>query len=275
MCFWHLMLDLSRDDGVTIFISTHFRMNEALRCDRISLMHAGRVLDSDTPQALMDKVRPANPGSHLYRLPEAVGEPAPASGHRPDASSIDPPPRRRRQPAPCFSRIPSREALELRRDPIRGIRPVRQPAAAVHHRLRHQPDVKTSPSPCSTATNHHQPGVCLSLATARAISPKAPLQMPTNWNGACNVRNQPGGGNPARFWSTISSAAPMAGHVARRRDADARRNHQGLCHGPASPVTCSNWPPNGASTNSQPADVGRCATATTRTWKASMPWCRR
>ena len=51
--FWQLMLDLSRQDGVTIFISTHF-MNEAQRCDRISLMHAGKVLDSDTPQGLMD-----------------------------------------------------------------------------------------------------------------------------------------------------------------------------------------------------------------------------
>ncbi|MBN9287523.1 MAG: multidrug ABC transporter ATP-binding protein [Gammaproteobacteria bacterium 39-13] len=50
--FWKLMLDLSRQDKVTIFISTHF-MNEAERCDRISLMHAGRVLVSDTPTALI------------------------------------------------------------------------------------------------------------------------------------------------------------------------------------------------------------------------------
>lgn len=49
--FWQIMADLSRNDGVTIFISTHF-MNEAERCDRISLMHAGRVLVSDTPEAL-------------------------------------------------------------------------------------------------------------------------------------------------------------------------------------------------------------------------------
>ncbi|MEY2840566.1 MAG: hypothetical protein RJB60_2865, partial [Pseudomonadota bacterium] len=49
--FWQLMVDLARKDGVTIFISTHF-MNEAERCDRISLMHAGRVLVSDTPQAI-------------------------------------------------------------------------------------------------------------------------------------------------------------------------------------------------------------------------------
>ncbi|HFI9293555.1 TPA: ATP-binding cassette domain-containing protein [Escherichia coli] len=44
--FWQLMVDLSRQDKVTIFISTHF-MNEAERCDRISLMHAGKVLDRD------------------------------------------------------------------------------------------------------------------------------------------------------------------------------------------------------------------------------------
>jgi ribosome-dependent ATPase len=41
--FWCVLIDLSRDDDVTIFLSTHF-MNEAERCDRISLMHAGKVL---------------------------------------------------------------------------------------------------------------------------------------------------------------------------------------------------------------------------------------
>ncbi len=50
--FWQLMVDLARNDGVTIFISTHF-MNEGARCDRISLMHAGKVLVSDTPDRLV------------------------------------------------------------------------------------------------------------------------------------------------------------------------------------------------------------------------------
>jgi ribosome-dependent ATPase len=49
--FWRLLVELSREQGVTIFLSTHF-MNEAQRCDRISLMHAGKVLACDTPDAL-------------------------------------------------------------------------------------------------------------------------------------------------------------------------------------------------------------------------------
>ena len=51
--FWELLVSLSRHDNVTIFISTHF-MNEAMRCDRISLMHAGEVLVYGTPQQLID-----------------------------------------------------------------------------------------------------------------------------------------------------------------------------------------------------------------------------
>lgn len=50
--FWQLLIELSRRDKVTIFVSTHF-MNEAERCDRISLMHAGKVLASETPAALI------------------------------------------------------------------------------------------------------------------------------------------------------------------------------------------------------------------------------
>ncbi|SON57451.1 putative ABC transporter ATP-binding protein YbhF [Hartmannibacter diazotrophicus] len=50
--FWRHLADLSRKDGVTIFVSTHF-MNEAERCDRISLMHRGRVLAMGTPADLV------------------------------------------------------------------------------------------------------------------------------------------------------------------------------------------------------------------------------
>jgi len=51
--FWELLVELSREHGVTIFISTHF-MNEAERCDRISLMHAGKVLAQGTPNELKE-----------------------------------------------------------------------------------------------------------------------------------------------------------------------------------------------------------------------------
>ena len=63
--FWRTLIDLSRDDGVTIFLSTHF-MNEAERCDRISLMHRGRVLAVGAPKEL---VRSA--AAHLSRTPSS------------------------------------------------------------------------------------------------------------------------------------------------------------------------------------------------------------
>ncbi len=51
--FWEMLVDLSRKQGVTIFVTTHF-MNEGMRCDRISLMNAGKVLACDEPQKLID-----------------------------------------------------------------------------------------------------------------------------------------------------------------------------------------------------------------------------
>lgn len=71
--FWQLMVDLSRQDKVTIFISTHF-MNEAERCDRISLMHAGKVLASGTPQELVEKRGAASlEEAFIAYLQEAAG----------------------------------------------------------------------------------------------------------------------------------------------------------------------------------------------------------
>ncbi|RGE44685.1 ABC transporter ATP-binding protein/permease [Comamonas testosteroni] len=75
--FWRLLIELSRRDHVTIFISTHF-MNEAERCDRMSMMHAGKVLDSDTPAALTVK-RGASTLEEAFigYLVEASGDAAP------------------------------------------------------------------------------------------------------------------------------------------------------------------------------------------------------
>src|SRR5262249_42932578 len=49
--FWELLIDLSRRDGVTIFITTHFR-NEGRRCARISLMTAGKFLAQAPPATI-------------------------------------------------------------------------------------------------------------------------------------------------------------------------------------------------------------------------------
>jgi len=57
--FWELLISLSRQQGVTIFVTTHF-MNEGMRCDRISLMNAGKVLAADAPQKLIEARHAAN-----------------------------------------------------------------------------------------------------------------------------------------------------------------------------------------------------------------------
>ena len=126
--FWRLMVELSRRDKVTIFISTHF-MNEAERCDRMSMMHAGRVLDSDTPAALIAKRgaatleeafigylrdSTAGEGGDRDETAEAAWQaPAPAAG-RPSLAQ------RWRASLGRMASYMWRESLELRRDPVRA-----------------------------------------------------------------------------------------------------------------------------------------------------------
>ncbi|WP_028357096.1 ribosome-associated ATPase/putative transporter RbbA [Brackiella oedipodis] len=52
--FWEHLIKLSRQQKITIFVSTHF-MNEASWCDRISLMHQGNLLDIGSPEELRRK----------------------------------------------------------------------------------------------------------------------------------------------------------------------------------------------------------------------------
>ncbi len=122
--FWRLLAELSRRDHVTIFISTHF-MNEAERCDRMSMMHAGKVLDSDTPAALVAKRGAATlEQAFIGYLVEAGGGSAPVDAPAAPASA----PQTAPQTAPVprgfsLQRLLSylwREALELRRDPVRA-----------------------------------------------------------------------------------------------------------------------------------------------------------
>ena len=127
--FWRLLVTLSRRDGVTIFISTHF-MNEAERCDRMSMMHAGRVLDSDAPAALVAKRGAANlEEAFIGYLVQADGgaDKALPRASVPSVPPAEPPDRgaaaHRRPPRFSLQRLLSyswRESLELRRDPVRA-----------------------------------------------------------------------------------------------------------------------------------------------------------
>jgi ribosome-dependent ATPase len=121
--FWRTLIDLSRNDGVTIFLSTHF-MNEAERCDRISLMHAGKVLAIGAPLDLV-KERGSNSLEDTF------------VGYLADAAGIDRSKKVEASPlavAPIegeLTRAPKwfdltrlwayarRETIELLRDPIR------------------------------------------------------------------------------------------------------------------------------------------------------------
>ena len=126
--FWRILIELSRREHVTIFISTHF-MNEAERCDRISLMHAGRVLVSDAPAALIARSGAESLNDAFIRyledaLQEESGDTAESGVWTgPSASQVHHEPRGPRLSRFDFRRMFSfarREALELRRDPIRG-----------------------------------------------------------------------------------------------------------------------------------------------------------
>ncbi|MBO9332977.1 multidrug ABC transporter ATP-binding protein [Achromobacter pulmonis] len=128
--FWRLLIELSRRDKVTIFISTHF-MNEAERCDRMSMMHAGKVLDSDAPAELVRKRKARTlEEAFIGYLLEAGGEQPAAEPSSADPPAAVPTPEQTGQPADAdtlrgFSlrRLLTyswREALELRRDPVRA-----------------------------------------------------------------------------------------------------------------------------------------------------------
>ena len=132
--FWRLMVELARRDKVTIFISTHF-MNEAERCDRISLMHAGRVLTSAAPADIVAQRGAATlEEAFIGYLQEAAGSPSPAEqgADVPTPAAAAATPVLHAAPARAgwatrlrhsLVRIYStqwREALELRRDPVRS-----------------------------------------------------------------------------------------------------------------------------------------------------------
>jgi ribosome-dependent ATPase len=119
--FWSQLIILSRQQQVTIFVTTHF-MSEALRCDRISFMHAGRVIACGTPEELQ-KEREASSleeafisymqlGGGSESLPSAESAFAGGVGDQTPLSALAISARR-------SIAYGWREAIELGRDPIR------------------------------------------------------------------------------------------------------------------------------------------------------------
>jgi ribosome-dependent ATPase len=119
--FWALLAELSREHGVTIFISTHF-MNEAERCDRISLMHAGRVLAQGSPAELKQaQGTDSLDDCFIAHIEQADPEDRDGQDDKPAETTNGP------RAVPAAADVPlrrlwayaRRESVELWRDPIR------------------------------------------------------------------------------------------------------------------------------------------------------------
>lgn len=114
--FWDHLQRLSREEGVTIFVSTHF-MGEAERCDRISFMHAGRVIATGAPQELREAKQAATLEEAFIAYMEMGGREA-----QTDARLPPPKPDGKRRGQFSWARLGAyawRETLELKRDPVR------------------------------------------------------------------------------------------------------------------------------------------------------------
>lgn len=130
---WQQLGDLARNDNVTIFITTHF-MNEAERCDRISLMHAGKVLVTDKPaEIVISKNAASLEQAFIEYLQEAiddlnantpnkdvVAEPVLTSGIPVKKDNAIIRGLKKRFDVMRMMSYAHRESLELRRDPIRA-----------------------------------------------------------------------------------------------------------------------------------------------------------
>ncbi|KQW83691.1 ribosome-associated ATPase/putative transporter RbbA [Brevundimonas sp. Root1279] len=122
--FWELLIRLSRENRVTIFLSTHF-MNEAERCDRMSMMHRGKVLAQGVPADLVAERGAADLEEafigYLEEAAEELGGAADAAN-----SPVPPPPEDLGHSVPPEGFSPGRvwafarrEAIELRHDAVR------------------------------------------------------------------------------------------------------------------------------------------------------------
>jgi ABC-type multidrug transport system ATPase subunit/ABC-type multidrug transport system permease subunit len=121
--FWELLIKLSRENGVTIFLSTHF-MNEAERCDRMSMMHAGRVLAQGPPASLVAERKAKNLEDAFIGYLEEAAEKSAVAAAVPEATEVAVAPSHVEAAPSRFSlgrvwAFARREAVELQHDSVR------------------------------------------------------------------------------------------------------------------------------------------------------------
>ncbi|HSN03495.1 MAG TPA: ATP-binding cassette domain-containing protein [Nitrospira sp.] len=97
--FWDMLTRLAREDGVAILVTTHY-MSEAEHCDRLGLMHAGRLVADGSPADLkrglerdmgpLLEIVADQPGRALAQLAGAGMVNATLSGTKVHVLSLDP-----------------------------------------------------------------------------------------------------------------------------------------------------------------------------------------
>jgi ABC-2 type transport system ATP-binding protein len=60
---WNLIRQMRRNEGVTILLSTHYLEEAESVCDRVAIMHQGRLVAVDMPQRLVDEL-----GHHVLEV---------------------------------------------------------------------------------------------------------------------------------------------------------------------------------------------------------------
>jgi ribosome-dependent ATPase len=121
--FWELLIRLSRENGVTIFLSTHF-MNEAARCDRMSMMHAGKVLAQGPPAQLVAERKAKNLEDAFIGYLEEAAEKSAINSPPAESAEISGPVAHADEKPSRFSlgrvwAFARREAVELQHDSVR------------------------------------------------------------------------------------------------------------------------------------------------------------
>lgn len=52
--FWSILYELVKTENITVFVTTAY-LDEAERCNRVGLMHRGKLISCDTPKALRER----------------------------------------------------------------------------------------------------------------------------------------------------------------------------------------------------------------------------